>query len=612
MNLLRTSLVLSAMSLCLGACGATDVSPDGHSVVPPPDVAPSDAPPAMPDAAAVCHAPNGQVLMPGQSYSEPDATCVCSTSGTLNCVPNTTPGDGGPPPPMDGAVVCVLPNDGVLAVGQSIAIGCAIVTCEPNGTLAYDTRMCGDSLVPDSGTFCTLPNGEQIPPGQSSFDGCNTCFCNGDGSLTCTHNDCTDAGPSECTAPNGQPIFVGGTWTDGMLNCFCAPGAVLECSPANPMSCQLPDGEVIPVGGVGTVGCETCFCGAGGALSCSPIPGCGTDGGPAYCNSPQGILMVGQSFSNGCETCTCEPGGALACSGVGECDAGPPVDAGPPQFCYLPNGGIVPVGQPYFDGCNMCFCLPGGVLQCTSNVCDAGPPVDAGPPPPVCFLPNGGVLLVGQSYFDGCNTCVCLPGGALSCTTNACDAGPPVDAGPQPCYLPDGQLLPPGQSSFDGCNNCYCDPTYGLECTGNVCDAGNPTDASVSCNALSLAGIGPPAIGFSSSTTTPTGTGGMVANGTYVLTSVTFYGEQPPNPFGPWLMQIDDASVSIAASYIGESGTQNANFFLTLSGDQFSLTETCPAPTPPSTVEYSVSGENLTLIVQNSEVLVFTLLLDVR
>ncbi|MDP3277840.1 MAG: hypothetical protein Q8Q09_21835 [Deltaproteobacteria bacterium] len=55
-----------------------------------------------------------------------------------------------------------------------------------------------------------------------------------------------------------------------------------------------------------------------------------------------------------------------------------------------------------------CVCTETG-LQCASC------------PRPVCQLPDGRVLGVGESYDDGCNVCACTGPGQLSCTERFCE-----------------------------------------------------------------------------------------------------------------------------------------------------------------------------------------------
>jgi hypothetical protein len=150
-------------------------------------------------------------------------------------------------------------------------------------------------------------------------------------------------------------------------------------------------------------------------------------------------------------------------------DGGPLDVPLPPPSCALPDGRRIAVGESAFDGCNTCYCQMGGVLGCTTRACPDGGPA-----------PNGSILRPGESTFDGCNTCICRGDGTLSCTARICPDDPPPFDGGAVCRLPDGRFLRPGESSFDGCNSCLCNRDGSLSCTMRFCpDAGPIPDAGV-------------------------------------------------------------------------------------------------------------------------------------
>src|SRR5690349_5353675 len=75
------------------------------------------------------------------------------------------------------------------------------------------------------------------------------------------------------------------------------------------------------------------------------------------------------------------------------------------------------------------------------------PPPDTLLPPPDgnshnCVTSDGRILQPGQSYSDGCTSCLCQPSGALSCTAGGdCDVIPPPSDGGGYCYLPNGTVI---------------------------------------------------------------------------------------------------------------------------------------------------------------------------
>ncbi|KAK7099772.1 hypothetical protein V1264_022828 [Littorina saxatilis] len=76
--------------------------------------------------------------------------------------------------------------------------------------------------------------------------------------------------------------------------------------------------------------------------------------------------------------------------------------------CLDSGGNRQAVGTRYTaaNGCN-CFCTRDGqsCLFCSRDGCPG---------------PNGKVYRPGEGYYDGCNNCVCQPGGGSICTLRAC------------------------------------------------------------------------------------------------------------------------------------------------------------------------------------------------
>lgn len=147
--------------------------------------------------------------------------------------------------------------------------------------------------------------------------------------------------------------------------------------------------------------------------------------------------------------------------------------------CVLPGGRVLAVGESFFDGCNTCSCGPGGLLACTARACPEDVVV---PPPPMCSAPDGTPVEVGASWRspDGCTECFCDMSASLSCArrSDCFDAGPP----PPVCFAPDGTPVPLGARvlSRDFCLACTCPMPGGpAACAPSrdprCFDAGGPT-----------------------------------------------------------------------------------------------------------------------------------------
>jgi hypothetical protein len=85
---------------------------------------------------------------------------------------------------------------------------------------------------------------------------------------------------------------------------------------------------------------------------------------------------------------------------------------------------------------------------------------------------DGQAYEVGDTFSDGCNTCTCESGGAVSCTELDCGSG---------CVV-DGVFREVGETfvAVDGCNTCTCDAPESVSCTALECSCpGTPPDCPV-------------------------------------------------------------------------------------------------------------------------------------
>lgn len=189
------------------------------------------------------------------------------------------------------------------------------------------------------------------------------------------------------------------------------------------------------------------------------------------------MVGIGESFFDGCNTCFCGPGGVLGCTARACLDVTEP----PPPMCVAPDGSSVPLGANWSspDGCTQCFCDMSGSLSCaTRSDCPM-------PPPPACLAPDGTPVPVGASVLTAnfCLRCSCsMPGQPATCVASRdprCGDG----GSPTVCRAPDGSSIAVGAVwvSPDSCTRCLCQPTGRTACsTDPSCmpDAGVCVDPS--------------------------------------------------------------------------------------------------------------------------------------
>jgi len=202
----------------------------------------------------------------------------------------------------------------------------------------------------------------------------------------------------------------------------------------------------------------------------------GLDGGTT-CSYGGKSYAVGESFksTDGCNTCSCLSDGTVACT-LMACllDAGVPPGDGPASSDTAPDSATAPdVATPDLAA------VPDSVASDVTT----GPDTDSA----VTCSYGGKTYNPGESFnsVDGCNTCDCNNFGRITCTLLYCPfdaAPPPGDAvsepdGPEVCLWGDASV-PVGQSVFDGCNTCSCGSGGFMMCTERACP---PADAAPSC-----------------------------------------------------------------------------------------------------------------------------------
>lgn len=186
--------------------------------------------------------------------------------------------------------------------------------------------------------------------------------------------------------------------------------------------------------------------GAGGSGGSSGGTGgaSGGTGGASGCSYGGKQYPPGESFpaGDGCNTCWCEPGGGVACT-LMDCPSG-----------CIHNGKAYQPGEsfPAGDGCNTCTCSADGMVACSGAYC------------PVECVYAGKKYVPGDSFpsLDGCNKCSCTAQG-VSCTDMACACDPQkewwrsyVAPDPQKCMVID-YGCPPNTKAFSNACGCGCE-----------------------------------------------------------------------------------------------------------------------------------------------------------
>jgi hypothetical protein len=167
------------------------------------------------------------------------------------------------------------------------------------------------------------------------------------------------------------------------------------------------------------------------------------DGSLTMCVEADHSYQPGQTFTSadGCNTCQCLMSGEIVCT-ARACF----VDASTtPQ----PDSSFIKIDSPlvFKDALVVVDSASLKDLQVdtprdTSTTPDLSSPSDTPLPKDTAIVcvSNGKTIAVGESIFDGCNTCTCTETGQLVCTKKYC---PPVDAGTEKCTLPTSLVFGP-------------------------------------------------------------------------------------------------------------------------------------------------------------------------
>jgi hypothetical protein len=449
---------------------------------------------------------------------------------------------------------------------QAGLVSCGGACVDPATSRAYCGATAGCGV--DGGT-----------PGQSCAQGY---VCSGGACALSCQAGLVSCGGS-CIDPATNRAYCGATAgcgaDGGTPGQSCASGYVCQGG-----SCQLscPAGQIACGSACIDPATSLAFCGA--------TAGCGVDSGTAGQACAQGYVCSGGSCQLWCQS------GLVACGGNCVDPTSNPAYCGATAGCGADGG---TAGQACGQGY---VCLGGGCqLSCTpGQVACGGACIDPTTNPAYCGA-TGGCGVDGGSAGQACATNEICKSGACACVRGCTDGGPP----PPP---PDGG----GQNPDAGD-------------AGDASEAGDGGDATVVPVCTSLTTTGTAVAGTQSSGTVPTGTGGVISDGTYALVAWTFYplgdsGGLPPPPDGStgtggdaggpviaWVIQIsgvDGGQGKLEQVMTIDTGAaQTSSGTMAASGNDFTFDETCPT-TQAVHWTYTATSTNLVLFGGNV-VLVF-------
>ncbi|XP_078610455.1 uncharacterized protein LOC144881327 isoform X4 [Branchiostoma floridae x Branchiostoma japonicum] len=350
---------------------------------------------------------------------------------------------------------------------------------------------CNKCICDQGVTMCTIlpcttsdvcyhpTTGIKYQPGEVCTHQCQECMCQDSKWACIPQEDCqmtTTAEPTtaETTTPvysqceiKGITFQVGETYYDDCNRCTCTPYGP-SCTEMACLSdvCYCPmTGSRIQEGQTITKDCKECTC-KSGRMECYqredcevPTPMCEVDGF---------FYRPGQSYYDQCNNCMCGRDGSAACT-LMMCV---------PSFCWHPDTGVqYKEGEVMTKQCEECTCSEGRWKCSQQEFCETTTtqtttyePTMTTPYVPTTCVVKGQTYYEGETFYDGCNECVCREG------FPACPAKPctPETTPERSCQIKDFTFQS-GQKFFYGCRQCVCkDGEYTCEdrtkkCPRDVC-----------------------------------------------------------------------------------------------------------------------------------------------
>jgi len=367
--------------------------------------------------------------------------------------------------------------------------------------------------------FSLDENGECVPVTCADFDhcatynnGCNDCICDGSGGVgACTRRGCR----GDLDTPHCLSCDVGFALNE---DAECVPNATTTTStmapPSTTRSSSTTKAKSTTPGAISCGdfahcasyhdGCNTCWCGDHGdactMMACSEemlsTPHCLTCEAGFIIN--ENMECVADTVSatcedwdhcgtlfNGCNECVCYPNGVESCDDENSCTAEslstPYCSWCQPGFTFDDTGACVAqkteaptTPSPtmhvascsdfehcaaYFNGCNDCRCLSGGVEACTWKYCS--PKTLSSPE---CLECDDGFALNDDAQ------CVAASSTTTSSTTSSTGSPTP----PRPNHVSCSDFDHCAEYS-DGCNDCHCHGDKAGLCSKRWCPENSRT-----------------------------------------------------------------------------------------------------------------------------------------
>eukprot|EP00058_Branchiostoma_floridae_P010077 XP_002595565.1 hypothetical protein BRAFLDRAFT_117488 [Branchiostoma floridae] len=379
--------------------------------------------------------------------------------------------------------------------------------CKPDGTFYpiqcnIDLRICycvtpqGDEIhgtvtkgtTPDCTPYITrkfvaedscIVDGFVYKQGETFYQECNKCICD-QGVTMCTILPCTTSDvcyhpttgikyqPGEvCTHQCQECMCQDSKWAcipqeDCQMTTTAEPTTVEPTTPVY-SQCEIK-GITFQVGETYYDDCNRCTCTPYGGR-CT-LKGCPQD--VCYCPMTGSRIQEGQTITKDCKECTCKSG-RMECYQREDCEV-------PTPMCEV-DGFFYRPGQSYYDQCNTCTCSEGRWKCSQQEFCETTTaqtttyePTMTTPYVPTTCVVKGQTYYEGETFYDGCNECVCREG------FPACPAKPctPETTPEKSCKIKDFTFQS-GQKFFYGCRQCICkDGEYTCEdrtkkCPRDVC-----------------------------------------------------------------------------------------------------------------------------------------------
>ncbi|KAI3384435.1 hypothetical protein SNEBB_003336, partial [Seison nebaliae] len=434
-------------------------------------------------------------------YQDKCTKCKCSQNGKVQCSPIKCPVLSCAQPIQTEGICCDRCPHTCNMDGASYPVGyqyykdvCTTCLCTTTGDMQCTKKTCppvqclnpvvvGGQCCPTCLTKCIVNNIAYEIDQTFAKDLCTTCKCVSSGEFSCTTQQCPSL---ECERPiksvgmccptcpqiciEGSTIYKLGDEfrRNKCTKCKCTEKGVickqimcpiLNCvnkiQPPN-VCCPICTNSCIESGRVYSIGqtffrnpCTSCSCSNFGEITCKkvqcPILNCSrpvSQNGaccqicPTTCSHYGITYSFGQSFyENECRRCVCEPNGDVNCE---EISCQPLTCSKPeklrgkccpecPHLCQE-MGKIFAIGEKFFrSSCEKCQCTNTGIvcerIKCPAVSCRNPVHVigECCPKCPIFCQTNENIYRLNQLFRkDECTICMCKKDGKIDCQVNKC------------------------------------------------------------------------------------------------------------------------------------------------------------------------------------------------